>query len=217
MNRAQVETLTRQWLGFNASLSQAIIFAHFDSVQAELEYEDLTLPRPWFLFDPDADRVTVAQQRHVEPPTGFIDLDEEWSVKVEVNGLLKRVRRETEDQLQRTRYYQGNETDVLEGYPEFYAFDGNRFYFYPLPDAVYTVKIPCFQRSALLSVSATHDWFDHFPNFIAMKTASSIMRATRDETGFKFMGSKLDLYHPKYLATLEVKKHRQMDYYVGAQ
>ena len=206
MSRSAVIDLIRDALGFNTALSEAIILRHMDLVQHNYERGSDMRPLPWFLFDPEETVTTVASQRNVTLPTGFIDFDEDWPLTIFTTDG-------EEKELQRLRRSVFSSNLDETGFPTAFDTDYSSLYLWKKPDAVYTINVPCYKESTALSTITTGSWFTELKALLIEEVAFSIAKAMGDKN---FL-SKTDINQKRadYITLSEAKKHTLTQYKMG--
>lgn len=205
MTRTEIIALARMRLGFNNALLQSYFTQSLDAVQQMYETSEGRFPLPWFLFDSTATVAVVGAVRTVNVPTGYLGFDERW-VPTLVNGTLEY---EIQHKMQRDLA-----PFVAEiGRPTYFAFDGLKMHLYAMPDKAYTLKVPCYKSSAVLSASETSAWYTYFPNLILEELIVMLARSTRDEGAIKM--STVSREQDNYRIRCEAMKHQLMDYVMG--
>lgn len=204
MTRAEVIEMVRQRLGFNTRMDETKILNNLDYVQNLYELGHDNMPLAWFLFDATATISTVASQKHVALPDGFIQFDDDWPLYIETaEGVKEELTREPGYKLSALR----NEG---EGFPKHFEIDGAQLLLYPTPDDTYTITIPHYAHGTALSQDADSPWFDHFPALLIEETCNSIMRSVRDLEGLKM--STVNHLRSDYLRRVEARKHELKSY-----
>ena len=208
MTRTDIIELIRDSLGFNQALNEAIILRHMDRMQERYEKGSGARPLAWFLFDHDATVTTTANNRYVDKPTGFIQFDDNFELSiVDASNVTH--------PLYRRDQYELIPDSALIGFPNAYAFDGERLHLYPMPDAVYTINIPCYITSTQLSTTQTSKWYEEFSDLVIEETAYSIAKATRDTRFLET--SSLPMVQADYLRRVEEMKHVLQSYQFGGR
>ena len=210
MNRTEVIDIIRDNLGFNTGLSETVILRHIDRVQTRYETADGRLPMAWFLLNTTATVDTVADQRTIDVPAGFLDLSEKWPLTIkDAEGTDHPLTREDYDLLQ---------ADLgLEGFPTHYAFDGKVVHLFPKPDAVYTINFPHYARGSALSTVTTADWYTEFPSLIIAETFLSIAKSSRDKDGIKIAMEDVTVERDLYRTAVVAKEHSLQELKLGAE
>lgn len=209
MDLGGVIQIIRDRLAFNQNLAQDTILRHMDLIKHTFEQGADELPLPWFNFQPTATVTTVAGERTVDLPTGFVDFDDDFPVTVTVEGHVKMV--------ERLDYHEAAAT-VTEGAPEAFVLGGGQMLLYPLPDDAYTLTVPCYTRSALYSdvpLTTTDGWTENFPMLLVEETLLSIGKSTRDESVLKM--SESGRYRLDYLKKVEGRRHQLKSYRMGGR
>jgi hypothetical protein len=148
---------------------------------------------------------TVAGVRTISAPTDFLAFEETWTPTIEAGGVEYELKRKLQEEL--APYV------MAEGMPVYYAFDGTLFHLFPKPDAVYTVKVPCYRRSAVLSLVETSFWYTHFPTLILEEVVLFIAQSTRDEAALKL--TQVQSARDAYRVRVEAMKHQHMEYAIN--
>lgn len=159
-----------------------------EMTQAQFELENSGEP-PWFLLTDDVDLATVANQRYVNPPADFLlesDDNKIWYIDSS-GGQNKLDKGEFDASLE----YWGADT----GAPAGYALLGTRFELFPLPDAVYTLRLKYYAADttpSTLAVGATNLWLTHAPDLLLARTGRRMATYLRDSELVKvFSGEEM--------------------------
>jgi len=160
MTRDEAVTRIQRILAFRTGLTTEIQDAIKDA-QVDLEKEHFL---PWFLLtdgDTPTDISTVADQRYIDHPTGFIrELDDDGLWYVDSDGASTELEKHESS-------YLLNTYGVQEGAPKAYAQLLDTFNLYPLPDAVYTVRLHQYYKAdTVLSSDVTNQWLTYAPGLI---------------------------------------------------
>jgi len=210
--------LVRANLGYNNALNHTIILDRFDQVVDEMEMGG-KLPLPWFCFDDTHNPVTVAGDRSTQIATNFLGLEEEWPISIQKTDgdWLVMEPGAYEDLVANT-----TETGEADDIPTHYARMGDMLYLFPLPNAVWTLSVPCYRRTKYISAyydeegeSYTPNWLKFFSNLIINKTTLRIMEAGRDMEGLALFAPKVNMDEMAYLQKVEQMRHMMRQYRVG--
>ena len=206
MTLDEILEITRQRLGFNYSLDAAVFTSNLLSIQSRYEGGDARMVLPWFLLQTD-DLPTTASVRTIDLPNDFISFDEQNMLSiVDADGIEHGLTRKMHSQLQ--PYV----ADL--GMPKYWAMIGTQLWLYPMPDAVYTVKVPSYQRTAVWTLAQDNVWFDEFPNLLIEELVVSLARSTRDEGALKF--SQLSQEKMDYITRIEAMHNILMQHQMGS-
>lgn len=153
MIRSDAVTRIQQGLGWRSDKSTQIITALQDA-QLELETAG-TLP--WFLKTEVTSLVTVASTQTVSLPTDFLRESEDGD-----GGLyLYDSTAEVEDQwkmLEKDDYNYLRDNLPGDGKPEAYYLHETQFFLFPIPDAVYNLRLIYYKKDTSLSTDVENDW-----------------------------------------------------------
>lgn len=157
MTRDEGVARIKEQLAFRQTLDSTIV-TNMQFVQTVLESAPT---KPWFLVTDYAPLVTVANQEYVALPDDFLQ-------EVEESHLWYRAADypTTKD----TKLIKDDYDDLKElykdydpGTPEAYAIMGDRFYFFPLPDDVYSIIGRYFGKATVLTSNVENGWLKWAP------------------------------------------------------
>lgn len=208
---AEVKTIITDYLGFHSNLSDTILNRHLNLYQEVLETTPHEFPTPWFLFDSAPTEVTVADTATIALPARFIDWEEEWPPYVITSASV-------ESELCRLDFRHAKEVYAgRTGKPVYFAQMGTgTITLFPTPDAVYTITLPCYRRSATtLSDGGGTSWLTEFPNLIAMGAAYMLALSLRDENVTQMLKNDLQKEKMNYLRKVEDHRHSLQFYHIG--
>lgn len=164
----------KQLLGFRLDQDANIVQA-IQEVQQELENEP---ELPHFLRKPYSGLVTVANVRTVNVPTDFLREWEQDQMNITtVSSGDTTSQSVVKDELGYLRIrYPG---DV--GQPVKYALVNKQFYFFPLPDKVYTLDGVYYAKDAVLSTNIENLWLANIPEIIIGGAGVLLAAGLRDK------------------------------------
>lgn len=198
MTRADVIRLVRDLLGYNEVLNEALILRTMDLVQSRYENGHDMAPLPWFNLVVDQELNTVADQRIVPLPDGFVSFAEEWKpYLVTSDGTTYPLARRDGSILTSIR-------DEI-GRPSYYETDNVNLYMYPLPDDIYSIYVTYYATGTPLSTTTSSPWFTFFPSLIAEETAYRLARNARDSAFLQI--SEVRSERANYVTKVEEQKN----------
>jgi len=178
MKRDAGVDLIMSWLGARTSATlRDKVIANMSYVQETLETEEQVLP--WFLVTTNASTTTVTGNERVQLPDDFLVEYEPSALWIkDSSGKYVELVKEDIDYI--TKKYEGK----ANGLPKYYALVGNYFYFRPIPDNVYTIRMKYYARDA--SIAGTYGdannienkWLKFASGLVLPLTAA--LTATRD-------------------------------------
>ena len=141
--------------------------------------------KPWFLRELDQSLVTVASTRDVAAPSDFLE-EIESSVSLwylDSDGAYHEVAKEDFFDL-RAAY------GVTEGSPKKYSLSNNSFQIFPLPDAVYNLRLDGYNRDTTLSTNITNQWLTFAADWVIAEAAAlSAMDLQYQKLGQQFQAA----------------------------
>jgi hypothetical protein len=157
MTRDEGIARIREQLAFKQTLTSTII-SNMQLAQIQLQ----SLPTlPWFLTSEDSYATTTASEERILLPSNFLQEAEDarvyyrpddWPDEDEVE-----LKKEDYDQLKR------DFLGVEDGPPQAYALLGGYFRIFPLPDAVYTLRMIYMKEDEVLDTNIENGWLKYNP------------------------------------------------------
>jgi hypothetical protein len=155
----------------------ALIVAEAGQVQIELEEGQF---QPWFLYAEDT-IATIASARTVDLPATFIAFnpeDTEYAVSyLTAEGNYQPIIAEDRGRLE--NYY-----GIDEGTPTHFVVDVEMLSIYPIPDAVYTLRLFGFfsdENFDVLDLGEENKWLKNAGDWLLAKTGARIARYIKDK------------------------------------
>jgi hypothetical protein len=147
---------------------QATILANMELAQNTLE---LAPVKPWFLVSEDTYTTTTISEERVTLPADFLQEVEDATFKYRPDDWpsTKELDLIKDDyDVLRKNFAQGDggdsDTDPAEARtPQAYALLGTYFRIFPLPDAVYTVRLIYFKKAIALTTNVENEWLKYAP------------------------------------------------------
>lgn len=173
----------------------ALITAEAGQVQIELEQGPF---QPWFLYQ-EKTVATVAGTRTVTMPEGFLGFnpdDDDYSVTYLTDaGVYQPIIVDTKDRLE-------NFYGVDAGPPAHYMMPKETLYLFPLPDAVYTLRLSGFYSDTPFDEVADdeeNEWLRLAGDWLLAKTGARIARYIKDkDASAAFMLDEQSAYNRVY-------------------
>lgn len=157
MTRDEGVALIKQQLAFRRTLDSAIV-DQMKFAQTTLEAAPTV---PWFLISEDSYAVTTADEERLASPGDFLVEAEDARLYYRPDDFPDsddvELKKEDYDQLKR------DFVGVPSGPPQAYALLGEYFRLFPLPDAVYTIRLIYYKRDTVLSSNVENGWLKHVP------------------------------------------------------
>ena len=196
-------------LGYTTARTAEIQNALQDA-QLELE-QDAYLP--WFLLT-DASvptqLVTVASSRAVALPTGFLREYEDDALYY-LNADDEFIPLE-KDELE----YLNTTFLATSGVPQAYAITLSSFIIFPLPDAVYNLRINQYYKAdAILSSNITNQWLTYTHELIIGEAGMKIAPGLRDSAGISIFKSMAIRGKKRLISGSEAREHANRRYIMG--
>lgn len=169
MNRNDAVALVQQTLGYRTDLITSIITT-MQLAQHQLEQEP---GKPWFLISDDTALVTAASARTIAIPTGFLEEYEEgglYYIPTTGDDTGKYLELDKDDYDVLTKNFR----DEDDGPPQAYALIGNYLNVFPLPDAVYNLKLKAFMADTILDTNIENKWLQYAPLVVIGKTGNML-------------------------------------------
>lgn len=168
MTRDEGVARIKEQLAFRQTLDSTIV-TNMQLAQTGLESAPT---KPWFLVTDYAPLVTVADQEYVALPDDFLQEVEESHLWYRASDYpttkdLKLVKDDYDDLKE---LYKDSES----GTPEAYAIMGYRYYFFPLPDDVYSIIGRYYARATSLTTNVENGWLKEAPFLILGTTLKLI-------------------------------------------
>jgi len=167
--------LIQEQLGFRSDLESNII-THLQLAQLQLEKSPT---KPWFLIAAESFVDTVADTETVAVPTGFIQEVEQAVLRYvpdDSTGIADEV------DLSKNSYdvLRTNFREVESGAPQAYALLNETFHFFPLPDAVYRIRMIFYGEALPLTSNIENVWLEKAPKLLMGVAGKEIAAALRD-------------------------------------
>ena len=181
MDRTAATVVIQDQLGFSSAHASRIVIA-LKNAQTRREQDPFL---PWFLkTDSAIQPVTVADQRTVALPTGFLrEVEDDALYYVNADESSKLIPMEKQDHLD----YLYNTYGVTEGTPAEYFVGKTNFHIFPLPDAVYTLQLNQYYKAATsLASDVENDWLLYAEDTIIGDAGYVIAKALRDRKAQDF-------------------------------
>jgi len=175
MDRDTAVARVKVLMGFKQNLDAEIVQAMIE-VQQQLERAP---ELPGFLRKAITGLVTVADTKTLAVPTDFIrEFDADQLFAADVDGFEHSIVKDDQGQL-RIRYPVADGT----GLPKRYALVDRTIYFYPTPDAAYTLSGTYLAKEAVLSSNIENKWLLELPEIIIAGAGLHICAGTGYEKG----------------------------------
>lgn len=179
MTRDEGVALIKQQLAFKQTLDSVIV-QNMKFAQTTLE----TSPeKPWWLISEEATVNTTSSEERVLVPVTFLH---------EVNEARLVYRPATfpdskEVSLQKEDYDQLkiDFEDVPSGPPQAYALLGGYFRMFPLPDAIYQLRMIFYEQDTVLTANVENGWLKNNPMLLLGSTLKLVAGPIRDQVAMK--------------------------------
>ena len=175
MTRDEAVTEIQNTLGFRTDKSSEIVLA-LQRAQTKLEMGAVL---PWFLQSDIISISTVNGTETVLLPASFLrewEDDPLWYFVAGTGGDADAWTELAKEDLAFLRdKYPG------EGAPIAYAISIDKFYIFPTPDAVYTLKLIYFKADTLLTTNVTNQWLTYLPYLMVGEAGRLFTPGLRDK------------------------------------
>lgn len=169
MTRDEAVSRIQATLGFRSDM-QAQAEATLREAQEVLE---AGVPLPWFLRSELTPLTTAPNVSTIAKPIDFLREWDDDGLYIEANdGTLTSLHKDLLSHLRRRLPGVGR--------PLAYAFDGFHFHLFPIPDAVYNLKLTYFAQDAALHVNIENEWLRHLPYLLIGMAGQTLAAAARD-------------------------------------
>jgi len=182
MLRSEVINIIAARLGNRSGLDSQI---KSELVLAQVQLEKApTLP--WFLITEDTSMSTAADTRTLVTPAGFLREFEEIPLRLTDDGG-------TERELVKQEYANLAGDSYMDdtGRPTHYDLVGGYWQFFPLPDAIYSLR--SFHYAAATTLDGADDlensWLEHAPDVMIGMAGVSLAMYLRDPEGMKIFAA----------------------------
>ncbi len=174
MTRDEAVSIIEDRLGQRGTTFDTQIITEMKAMQVQLE----RMPTlPWFLLYHDTSLVMVAETQTVTVPSGFL-LEDDYSymyvIDTDASSTTKRCVKGTYDELKGSSYFGTNKL------PERFALQKKELYFFPTPDAAYSIDWFYYAADTVLSTNVTNEWLTEAPELLISKTGLKIARYLRN-------------------------------------
>lgn len=178
MTRDEAVSEIQQMLGFRTDKA--------DEIQRELIRQQNLLENglelPYFLRSEVTDLTTTANNERLTPPTDFLREWDEDSLSIQStddggNTIWTPLEKDGPTYLR--NYYQN--LSMLTGVPEAYAYDGTSFILFPMPDAVYTLRMIYYKKDTKLIGNVENKWLQYLPYLLIAKAGFILASSLRDQ------------------------------------
>lgn len=168
---------------------------------------------PWFLKDVWTPS-TTANIEYIELPADYIRDDDDANPEIRHPDTGW-------DKLTKVGYnrLRAETANALAQIPEGFSIYGERAYFGPTPDAVYSFRLPYFKRTTPVvdnTSEITNKWLINFFNFITLETVDLVARLhIRDYQLVNTIQSELDQARSQFVRAVEAREHAGQTYLLG--
>lgn len=175
----------KQMLGFKQNLDSEIVQAMIES-QEDLERSS---ELPFFLRKNYSGLVTVALDNQVAVPTDFIrESDDDQMAITDSEGGEHNVVKDLRGYL-RIRYPGTEDPSIPQRYARMYR----TFFFYPTPDAIYTLNGTYYGKDQTLSTNIENLWLKELPFILVARAGLLLGAGLRDKEGLAAFGYMNDV------------------------
>lgn len=216
MDRDTAITIVKRRLGQRSDNLDTQIIDEMDNVQLELEMNPVL---PWFLLSEDQSASTVVDEDRVRVPTGFLREYEDgalWVYDSDADVPWALLVKKPEDMLRKSL---GDTLDAT-GQPLYYALSGPYFRLAPVPDAVYTLKIKCYEADTLPNDFAngadTNGWLTNASQLIIAETVLTMAQHLQYERGLlQTYERRATRMRDRFWRDQEARRHANVYYQFG--
>lgn len=149
-------------------------------VIAELQARQVLLERaselPWFLLTRKTNYATVANTQTVDLVGGFLrEFEDVPLYLVDSDGADQALDKDDFDVMHRSGNF------LTPGQPTNYALIGDKFYLFPTPNGVYTLKSFYYAAAAELTSDIENAWLKYYPELLIADAGLQLARFFRDQ------------------------------------
>jgi hypothetical protein len=160
--------------------------------------------QPWFLITELATEITEINEQRVPEPNDFIIEVEEQALWVQnTAGKWKKLTKGAEDDLQL-------KWGDAEGLPQNYAFVGSVFIMYPIPDAMYPLRMRYAAAQGSLATNIENGWTKYAGDLLIAEVGAAIAAQTMQNPTLAPAWDRLQTLH-------EARQHTNRSYTMGEE
>ena len=153
--------------GFDTQIETEIKFAQVE--------QEAFAQLPWFLINYDTSQATAANTKTITIPTDFLMEDDYTQLAaVHTDGSYRKLYKDDYDSLRTSTFFETNR------FPEQYAIVGDTVFFFPTPDAAYSLDWHYYKKATVLSSNAENSWLANAPGVLLNKAGMQMARFLRD-------------------------------------
>jgi len=167
---------------------------------------------PWFLLAEDTNLTTVAEQRTVDVPSDFLMEYEDIPIYLtDTDGEEYQLTKDDYDALASDTYIEDS------GRPTHYDLVGAKWYFFPEPDAAYSLRV--FYYAAAQTLDQEEDlenaWLAYAPDLLIAKTGLAMARFLRDNAAIQLFAADLQKAEQRILQLDTARKEAARAVFMG--
>ena len=166
---------------------------------------------PWFLLSENLTESTIAGEERVQVPNNFLREYEGGALWVYDTAGVKWL------ELKKDSYdYILNEFPTETEIPQKYALDNDYFRLKPTPDIVYTLRIKCYLRAAVLSTNIENNWLKNASDWLIAEVGAIMAKQhlRNKKLADEFKADAIIAKQRVYIAH-EAREHANRDYTMG--
>lgn len=196
----------QQYLGWRSDKAAEILVA----LQQIQDSEEQGVSLPWFLLSEDQTLTTVADQNYIALPSGFIRETEtegpHYLSSANVPTFLSKG-----DYGRLYQLYAASDP----GAPKAYAIRESRIYFFPTPDAVYTLYWDFWAHDDAITGVGENAWLANFPDLLIGGATRRLAGPIRDRSAMDIGAELYNINKGKLLAEMIEREASSRTYVMG--
>lgn len=208
MTRDEAVDLIAARLGNRGDTFDAQIVTEMQTAQIKME----ELPElPWFLLYNDTSLTTAANTKTLALPSGFL-LEDDFSEMFVIasDGSYHKVKKGDYSTLRGSAFFNSASR------PERFALQGSTLYFFPTPDAAYSLEWFYYKADTTLSAGSTENaWLTYAPGVLIAQTGIQLARYLRDPAGVSIFNAEYNEAIARMWTRHEARRQAALDAFLG--
>jgi hypothetical protein len=210
LNKEVLDLIMKRLGNRTAATLRATVLIELNNKISQLEQGDVL---PWFLQDIWLGQ-TVASQDYVDVISDYLRDDDEGQAEINDTTVSPAVwSKFTKTSYGKLREKTANCTAQL---PALYAVHGEKVYFGPAPNQVYSFRVPYYKRSTSVAdntQAVSNKWLLNFFNFVTLDTIDFVARThTRDNSLVAAIAAELQQAQRLFDIAVEARIHAGRGY-----
>ena len=208
MIRDDAIALIKQGLGFRSDLDAQIL--------TQMKFEQEVLERkstlPWFLLSEFSNINTVIGEERLPVPTDFLQEYEEGTLWWFDSTAT------AEDQWTQLGKALLDEVKTAEpGTPDTYVVTGPYFRLFPVPDAVYNMKMVYYKQGVVLDNNVENEWLKYASDWLMALTGLHMAEDIENDKAAAKFQQRVVLAEDRIARENEARKHTNVRYIMGGE